>query len=607
MFSNEPYHLNRRSFLAVIGLGSAASLLVACAPSAPAAPTAVPAPAQPTAATSAAAAKPTTAPAAPAAPAAQPTTAPAAASTKPSDRASRQDPALAKTLIVAWDQVPDNLDPQTARGNRNWWVLAELYDTLPYLPGYSLDPKPQLAESWEMAADGKAYTFKLKKGVKFSTGAELNADAVKFSMDRLQTIGLGPLYMTEAYGSTEVVDPYTVRFNLKHPYAAWPTILTVPSVLGVIDPQVAREKAGEPKANDKNDYLSRNTAGAGAWLIDSWTQGDQLVLKRNPGYWRGWEGNRLERVVLRTVPEEATRLLLLEKGDVDIATVSAKALPALKDRIKSGNLPIVIEEEKNGKPLISLSTFWVNMNNKMAPTNDINVRKALIHSFNYDEFIKRVLNGYGIRMRGMIPEGVLGHLDNYPDYPYDLQKAKTFFDQASPEAKAELAKGLPFKYAPGYVLNKDGALMWQQDLSKIGVTLTLEEIDQATLSSIQTSAPGVPLIEGRWYVDYPDPDNFINAAWTKYWAGPPTNGYGSAFAGDEKMDQLIEQGRVETDIEKRKAIYGDLEMQFHDQAAILMVTQGHGALNAWNARASWVKGFEYNPMIHPLFWDISKE
>src|SRR6266566_1377671 len=208
MFSNEPYHfLNRRSFLAVIGLGSAASLLAACAPGAPTAPTAVPAPAQPTAGTSAAAAKPTTAPAAPATPAAQPTTAPAAASTKPSQRTSRQDPALAKTLIVAWDQVPDNLDPQTARGNKNWWVLAELYDTLPYLAGYSLDPKPQLAESWEMAADGKTYTFKLKKGLKFSTGAELNADAVKFSMDRLQTIGLGPLYMTEAYGSTEVVDP----------------------------------------------------------------------------------------------------------------------------------------------------------------------------------------------------------------------------------------------------------------------------------------------------------------------------------------------------------------------------------------------------------------
>jgi len=600
-------HLNRRAFLALLGAGGAASLLAACGPGAPpAAGGATPAPAAATP-NAPAAAKPAQTVQAASTPAAQPTTAPAAAATKPSDRASRQDPSLAKTLIVAWEQVPDNLDPQTARGNKNWWVLAELYDTLPYLPGYSLEPQPLLADSWEMGSDKSSYTFKLKQGNKFSTGAEVNADAVKFSMDRLQTIGLGPLYMTEAYDSTEVVDPYTVRFKLKHPYAAWPTILTVPSVLGVIDPQVARDKGGEPQAKQKSDYLSRNTAGAGAWLIDSWTQGDQIVLKRNPSYWRGWEGNKLERVVLRTVPEEATRLLLLEKGDVDIATVSASALPALKDRIKAQNLPIVIEEEKNGKPLISLSTFWVNMNNKMLPTSDINVRKALVHSFNYDEFIKRVLNGYGLRMRGMIPEGVAGHVADYPDYPFDLEKAKSFLDQASSDAKAALAGGLPLKYTPGYVLSKDGALMWQQDLAKIGVNLTLEEIDQATLSSIQTSAPGVPLVEGRWYVDYPDPDNFINAAWTKYWAGPPTNGYGSAFAGDEKTDQLIDQGRVETDSDKRNAVYRELELYFHDQASILMVAQGHGTLNAWNARASWVKGFEYNPMIHPLYWDVTKE
>lgn len=584
MISHQQHSLTRRSFIAVLGIGGTASLLAACAPGAPQT-------AQPTQ------------------PAAQPgaaasTSAPAAQTTKPSDRASRQDPALAKTLVVAWDQVPDNLDPQTARGNRNWWVIAELYDTLTYLPGYSLEPRPLLAESWEMSPDGKAYTFKLKRGIKFSTGNEVNAEAVKFSMDRLQAIGLGPLYMTGAYERTEVADPYTVRFQLKHPYAAWPTILTVPSVLGVSDPRVVREKAGEPKPKEKSDYLSRNPAGAGAWLIEEWAQGERIVLKRNPTYWRGWTAEKLERVVLRTVPEEATRLLLLEKGDVDIATVSAKALPGLKDRIRSENLPIFIEEEKNGRPLISLSNFWINMNHKLLPTSDINVRKALVHSFNYEEFIKRVLNGYGVRMRGMIPEGVFGHLDDYPSYEFDLAKAKQYLDQALPEAKAELDKGLTFRYAPNYVVGKDGALMWQQDLAKIGVNLVLQEIDNATLSSIQTSTPGVPLVEARWFVDYPDPDNFINAAWTKYW---PPNGYGSAFAGDEKTDRLIEDARVETNQDRRKALYRELELYFHEQASIIMVAQGHGALNPWNARATWVKGFEYNPMIHPLYWDVTKE
>ena len=95
-------------------------------------------------------------------------------------------------LFVGWGQKVDNLDPQTSRGNRNWWVLAELYDTLTVLPDQSLQAAPQLAESWTISPDGKEYVFKIRKGVKFSTGNELNAHAVKLALDRLQTIGLGP-------------------------------------------------------------------------------------------------------------------------------------------------------------------------------------------------------------------------------------------------------------------------------------------------------------------------------------------------------------------------------------------------------------------------------
>src|SRR5439155_22177627 len=113
------------------------------------------------------------------------------------------------TLVVAWDQVPDNLDPQTARGNRNWWVLAEIYGTLTWLPGGSLDAAPLLAESWEVSDGGRVYTFRLRPGVRFSTGQELSADAVKFSIDRLHEIKLGPLYMTDAYDRTDVVDSLT--------------------------------------------------------------------------------------------------------------------------------------------------------------------------------------------------------------------------------------------------------------------------------------------------------------------------------------------------------------------------------------------------------------
>lgn len=507
------------------------------------------------------------------------------------------------TLVVAWDQVPDNLDPQTARGNRNWWVLAEIYETLTYLPGASLEAAPLLAESWEVSEDGLQYTFTLKPDITFTTGNPLNAEAVKFSIDRLHEIGLGPLYMTSAFDSAEVVDEMTVRFTLKYPYAAWPVILSNPAVLGIIDPAFVKENGGSTP-DERNDFISTNTAGTGPWMLDTWEQGSRIVLVRNLDYWQGWDSDHLEEVVLETVPEESTRLLRLERGDVDIATVTPGSLPALEQRIAEQSLPIVIQKERDGQPLLSLSTMWLNLNNKMLPTSDINVRKALIHAFDYDLWIEQVLNSYGLRMEGMIPRGVLGHMEEYPAYPFDLAQAQSFLDQASPEAKAELEKGLPFRYSPGYVIQAEGALLWQQNLASIGINLVLEEIDQATLSSLQTTEPGVPIVEARWFPDYPDPDNFINAARTDYW---PPEGYGAAFAGDEKTDELIQSGRSEQDPEARTAIYQELELYFHEQASILMLAELSGAINPWNGRATWVQGFEVNPMIHPLYYSVYKE
>jgi peptide/nickel transport system substrate-binding protein len=356
-------------------------------------------------------------------------------------------------------------------------------------------------------------------------------------------------------------------------------------VLGIIDPAFVEENGGITP-DERNEYVSTHTAGSGPWMLDTWEQGTRIVLVRNPDYWQGWDGEHVEDVVLETVPEESTRLLRLERGDVDIATVTPTSLPALEERIAEQSLPIVIQKERDGQPLLSLSTMWLNLNNQMLPTSDINVRKALIHAFNYDLWIEQVLNGYGLRMEGMIPRGVLGHVEDYPSYPYDLGLAAEFLELASDDAKAALADGLPFRYSPGYVIQTEGALLWQQDLASIGINLVLEEIDQATLASLQTTAPGVPIVEARWFPDYPDPDNFINAALTSYW--PP-------------------DGRVEQDPEARAEIYGELEIYFHEQASILMLAEPSGAINPWNGRATWVQGFEVNPMIHPLYYPVYKE
>lgn len=534
---------------------------------------------------------------------AQPEQAPAAEETAAPAAAEEAAPTM---LYVGWGQQSDNLDPQTARGNRNWWVLAELYDTLTVLPGQSLKAEPYLAESWEVSEDGTEYTFKLREGVKFSTGREMTAKDVKFSMDRLQAIGVGPLYMTRGvYESTEVVDDYTVKFTLQHPFAAWPEIISQPAVLGIADSEAVLEHCGEPVEDERCEWLSNNSVGAGAYILEEFVPQERTVLVKNPNYWQGWEGEHLDRIVWESIPEEATRILRLEEGDLDIAAVGPANLPGLEKRIEEENLPIRITKTNDeGEPLLSLSKLWISMNNQLLPTSDYNVRRALVHSFNYDLYIERVLQGYGIRLEGLVPKGVICHVEDYPSYEYDLEKAREFLDMASPEAKAELEKGLRLPYRPDGVIQQEGALMWQADLEELGIDLILEEVDAATLADLQTSAPGVPLVEARWFADYPDPDNFINAAWTEYW---PPQGYGSSFAGDEHTDELIARGRVETDPEKRCEIYRELELYFHDQASIINLAQISGVINEWNAQTTLAQGFEYNPMIHPVYYNMGKE
>lgn len=509
------------------------------------------------------------------------------------------------TLFVGWDLQSDNLDPQTSRGNRNWHQLGELYEGLTVLKDQDLTASPHLAESWEVSEDGTEYTFYLRKGVKFHTGREMTAEDVKFCMDRLTTIGKGPLYMIRGvYDRVELVDDYTVTFYLNHAYNVFPEILSQPSLLGVADKEAILEHCGEPEEGQLCDWLSNNSAGTGAYMLEEFEPNARTVLVKHPDYWQGWEGEHVDRVVWESIMEESTRLLRLEKGDLDIAAVSAAQLPALEERIDEQDLRIKITKTNDeGEPLMGLGKTWVHLNNQLLPTSDYNVRRALIHSFNYDQYIDRVLRGYAVRLKGMIPDGVPCHVDDYPSYEYDLDLAAEFLEKASPEAK-EAMEGLELVYRADYVLGTEGALMWQADLAKIGVDLQLREVDDATISDLKTSAPGVPMIPSRWAADFPDPDNFVNIADPGYW---PPQGYGAAFFGNDYTRELILEAKQEPDQDKRCEMYRELELYTHEQAAVLPLAQTSGVLNHWNAQRENVHGFEYNAMIHPIYYNMWKE
>jgi len=249
------------------------------------------------------------------------------------------NPQFADTMRVAWSSIGviDNADPQTARGVPNWRLVMEMYETLTYFPEGSTEPQPFLAESFRRLEGGRVWEFKLKRGIKFTTGAEVTAEAVKYSIDRNMTVGLGAIFPLEGlYDRTEVVDRYTVRFHLQSSSLAWPSIVANPVILGIIDPAFVEANGGIVRGR-RNDHVSTHSAGTGPFILEDLRANQRVTMRRNPDYWRGWNRpTRLERVIIQVVPEESTRLLLLEKADVDIAEVGADALPGLGPSARIG-------------------------------------------------------------------------------------------------------------------------------------------------------------------------------------------------------------------------------------------------------------------------------
>lgn len=184
-------------------------------------------------------------------------------------------------LVIGKAADPQTLDPAVTIDNNDWTVTYPAYQRLIKYKTEdgkgSTDVEGDLAESWQSSEDGKVWTFKLRPGAAFADGSAVNAEAVKLSFERLLRIKQGP---SEAFPSdlnVEVVDPLTVRFTLKTPFA--PFLYTLANDgASIINPAVLKANA----ADDARSYLADHTAGSGAYMLQRWQKGQQLVLVPNP-------------------------------------------------------------------------------------------------------------------------------------------------------------------------------------------------------------------------------------------------------------------------------------------------------------------------------------
>jgi peptide/nickel transport system substrate-binding protein len=308
--------------------------------------------------------------------------------------------------------APTWFDPAETPGiGTPFMILYALHDALVKpMPGNAL--APSLAESWSVSKDGLVYEFVLRAGARFHNGEPVTADDVKFSFERYR--GAAARLMKEKVAAVEVVDPSRVRFRFREP---WPDFMTYYGSLstgaGWIVPRKYLEKVGD-------DGFKKAPVGAGPYRFVSFNPGVELVLEAHEPYWR--KSPSVKRLVLKAVPDEATRLAMLKRGEADIVYLLQAELAEEARRTSGLTL----------RPTPIVSTHWLVFLDQWDPKSpwaDRRVRLAANHAMNRQAVNEAITLGFSRITWSIIPAS----FDFYwqpPAYAYDPAKAKQLLAEA---------------------------------------------------------------------------------------------------------------------------------------------------------------------------------
>ncbi|CAN5473588.1 ABC transporter substrate-binding protein [soil metagenome] len=475
-----------------------------------------------------------------------------------------------KTLVVSIPQQTVQLDPGLAGGNGYGDIIPITDNITEGLTRFKLgsgEIEPGLAESWTPSEDGLTFTFTLRQGVTFHDGTPFNADAVLFNVNRQidptavgysdQFIYAGIVFQDVA--SVAKTGEYEVAFTLNRPITPLlPGNLAV-FAGGIVSPTAAQDFA--------DDY-SQNAAGTGPFKLDAFTPDVELSLVANDDYWGGRPA--LDRVVFRTISEDAVRLSELKAGSIDVANQID-----LKD--------VESVEGEDGLGVISGSFFnvqYVAFNQTIAPFDNPDVRKAFEFAINKQNIADVVFYGNYTLGAGPIAPGLLGYDETLTStYTYDPDQAKALLEGAG-------AADLEFDfYARTNTFWPTISQLIQADLDAVGVKANIVALEDAEFFGAIDEGT-VPVFVNDWTWDNGDPDNVIYSLFFSERAVSRV-GY-----NNPDVDKLILDAQIEADPAARTELYKQIQAQVLADAVHVVL--------GYPARAIGIRDAVTNLQLSPL-------
>ena len=494
-----------------------------------------------------------------------------------------------RTLIMSYPFEPSQIDPHAYFEAEINIPYNAVYESLFNLWGPEGEFTPHLAESYEYSEDGLTLTFKLRKGVKFHTGEDFNAEVAKWNFERIMDMNLSPAGNLVRYiDSVEAVDDYTLALHLKGPTPAYHLMFGGNWAMKFVCPAAVEEHktADDPWAHE---WFKDHMCGTGPYEFVSYEHGQQLVIEKFDDYWGGWEGPHFDKMIERIVPESSTQRMLLEKGEIDLTCMpleleDVKALQQTKG-ITCRSDPTVL--------IFVISVKAVDAGETGPIMSQVKVRQALAYAFNYDSVIKNIMGIKGSRISDMLYNPTFDGYD--PDhlvYTYDLNKAKELLAEAGyPDGGFELE----LMWLDGFPDYPRIAEMYQADLAKLGITLKVFGAPAATFLDRIADPATTPDVILR-----PRASGAISWLFAEGWTTLrfPPNGLNEGYYYNEEFDALYNSAKQELDDAKRSEMLRRAADIALEEVAVIWIA----AVNDVMCFTDELAGFVHSPWYMYVYW-----
>jgi peptide/nickel transport system substrate-binding protein len=436
------------------------------------------------------------------------------------------------TWAIHFTIAPTFLEPAETTEITSFLFLYALHDALvKSMPGQP--QAPSLAASWSESADGLTYEFQLRQGVTFHNGDPLTAEDVKFSLERYH--GIGASLFKDKLQAVEIVDPYLVRLHLREPWPDFMTYLGTPATsVGWIVPKQYIERVGD-------EGFKKHPIGAGPYKFVRQREGIELVLEAYDGYWR--KVPHVKTLVMRSVPEDATRLAMLKTGEADIAYAM---------------MGLTAEEVKRD-PKLTLAysygqgIFFIIFNEQgdpKSPWHDLRVRQALNYAIDRQALSDQQTLGAS-PPTGTIVARALEFALPIEAYPYNPEKAKQLLQEAGyPHGfdASTIASGPPYHALAEGIAN---------DLLAVGIQIKVWPMERAALITAvrEKKLSGLTSFGSGHLGNAATRLEPFAVSWGQF-----------ARSSYPDIDALFKQQSVERDRQKREALLHAIQRLMHERA-----------------------------------------